>query len=92
VQGARAKRKFRDVPGVGNAQALRPYVLDVLRPWIDERHVLARLHHMGADIPADGARSNNSYLRTHAFIPRSCWQPRLARRLGSSQKGEPEAN
>jgi hypothetical protein len=39
----------------------------VLGPGIDERHVLARLHHMGAGIPADSTSSNNSYLPTHAF-------------------------
>jgi hypothetical protein len=41
----------------------------MLGPRIDERHVLARLHHMGAGIPADGTRSDNSYLPTHAFLP-----------------------
>jgi hypothetical protein len=44
-------------------------MLDMLGPWIDERHVLARLHHMGAGIPADGTRSDDSYLSTHAFLP-----------------------
>jgi hypothetical protein len=58
-----------DVPGVGDAQAVLPHVLDMLGPWIDERHVLARLHHMGAGIPADGTCANNSYLPTHAFLP-----------------------
>jgi hypothetical protein len=54
---------------VGDAQAVLPHVLDMLGPWIDERHVLARLHHMGAGIPADGTRSDNRYLPTHAFPP-----------------------
>jgi hypothetical protein len=40
----------------------------MLGPRIDERHVLARLHHMGANIPADGTRSDNGYLPTHAFL------------------------
>jgi len=44
-------------------------VLDMLGPWIDERHVLARLHHMGAGIAADRARSDDSYFPTHAFLP-----------------------
>jgi hypothetical protein len=42
-------------------------VLDVLGPRIDERHVLARLHHMGAGISANGTSSYDSYLPTHAF-------------------------
>jgi len=46
-----------------------PHVLNMLGPRIDERHVLARLHHMGAGIPADGTRSDNSYLPTHGFLP-----------------------
>ena len=50
--------------GVGDAQAV--HMLDMLGPWNDERHVLARLHHMRAGIPADGARSDDSYLPTHA--------------------------
>ena len=69
VQRAHGNREFCDVPGVGDAQAVLPHVLDMLGPWIDERHVLARLHHMGAGIPADGTRSDNSYLPTHAFLP-----------------------
>jgi hypothetical protein len=44
-------------------------MLDMLGPWIDERHVLARLHHMGAGIPADGTRSDNRYFPAHAFLP-----------------------
>src|ERR1700716_3370211 len=39
------------------------------RPCFDDRHLLARLHHMGANIPANGTRSDNSYLPTHAFLP-----------------------
>jgi hypothetical protein len=37
---------------------------------------------MGAGIPADGTRSDNSYLSSHAFLP---FFRRLARRLGTSQ-------
>jgi hypothetical protein len=59
-------------------------MLDMLRPWIDERHVLARLHHMGAGISADGTRSDNDDLPPHAFL-RASWALRLARRPGSSQ-------
>jgi hypothetical protein len=40
---------------------------------------------MGAGIPADGTRSDNSYLPTHAFLP-ALLAPRLARRPGSSQR------
>src|SRR5258705_11802605 len=62
-------REFCHVPGVGDAQAVLPHVLNMLGPRIDERHVLARLHHMGAGVPADGTRSDNSYLPTHTFLP-----------------------
>src|SRR5712672_2349921 len=67
VQHAHGNREFRDVPCVGDAQSVLPHVLDVLGPRIDERHVLARLHHMGAGIPANGTSSDDSYLPTHAF-------------------------
>ena len=66
VQRPHGNREFRDVHGVGDAQALLPHVLDMLGPRIDERHVLARLHHMGAGIPADGTCSDDNYLPTHA--------------------------
>src|SRR5258706_1933171 len=69
VQRSHGNREFCDVPGVGDAQAVLPHVLNMLGPRIDERHVLARLHHMGAGIPADGTRSDNSYLPTHTFLP-----------------------
>src|ERR1700738_1741114 len=41
----------------------------MLGPWIDDRPAPPRLHHMGAGIPADGTRSDDSYLPTHAFLP-----------------------
>jgi hypothetical protein len=41
----------------------------MLGPRIDERHVLARLHHMRAGISADRTRAKDSYLPTHAFLP-----------------------
>src|SRR5260221_9623728 len=41
----------------------------MLGQWIDECPVLARLHHMGAGIPADGTCSDDSYLPAHAFLP-----------------------
>src|SRR5450432_1380853 len=69
VQRAHRNREFRDVLGVGDAQAVLSHVLDMLRPRIDEGHVLARLHHMGAGIAADRTRSDNRYLPTHAFLP-----------------------
>jgi hypothetical protein len=40
----------------------------MLGPGIDERDVLARLHHMRAGISADRTRSDNNYLPTHAFL------------------------
>src|SRR5580693_5175257 len=54
---------------MGDAQAMLPHVLDMLGPWIDERDLLTRLHHMRAGIPADGTRPDDSYLSTHAFLP-----------------------
>jgi hypothetical protein len=44
-------------------------VFDMLGPWIDEGYVLARLHHMGAGIPADRTRSDDRDLPTHCFPP-----------------------
>jgi hypothetical protein len=63
-----------------------PHVLNMLGPWIDERHVLARLHHMGAGIPADGTRSDNCYLPPHAVLPALLAAQRLPRRPRSSQQ------
>src|SRR5712675_1679856 len=69
VQRAHGNGEFRDVLGVGDAQAVFPHMLDMLGPGIDERHVLARLHHMGAGIAADRTRSHDRYLPPHAFLP-----------------------
>ena len=54
---------------MGDAQAVLSHVLDMLGPRIDEGHVLAGLHHMGAGIAADRARSDNGNLPAHAFLP-----------------------
>src|SRR6476661_9120430 len=69
MKRANGDREFHDVSCVGDAQAVLPHMFDMLGPWIDERHVLARLHHMGANIPPDGTRSDNGNLPTHAFLP-----------------------
>ena len=69
VQRADGNRKLRNVHGVGNPQAVFAHVLDMLGPGVDERDVLARLHHMGPGITADRARANDGYLPTHAFLP-----------------------
>ena len=69
VQRAHRDREFRDVLGMGDAQAVLSHVLDMLGPGIDERDVLARLHHMGAGIAADRTRSDDRYLPAHAFLP-----------------------
>jgi hypothetical protein len=68
VERAHRNREFRDVHGVGDAQPALPHVLDMLRPGIDERDVLTRLHHMGAGIAADGARSDDRDLPAHGFL------------------------
>ena len=69
MQRAHGNREFRDVPGVGDAQAVLPHVFDMLGPWVDERDVLAGLHHMGAGVAADRTRSDDRYLPPHAFLP-----------------------
>jgi hypothetical protein len=69
VERAHRNREFRDVHGVGDAQPALPHVLDMLRPGIDERDVLTRLHHMGAGIAADGARSDDRDFSAHGFSP-----------------------
>jgi hypothetical protein len=56
---------------VRHPQAVLSHLLDVLGPGIDERHVLAGLHHMGAGIPADRTRSDDGYLPVHAVLPAS---------------------
>src|SRR5262245_48431514 len=45
------------------------HMLDVRGPRIDERHVLAGLYHMGADIAAHRTRSDNGYPSAHTFLP-----------------------
>jgi hypothetical protein len=54
-----------------DAQAMFRHMLNMRGPWIDERHVLPGLHHMGAGIPADGTRPDDRYLPTHVFPPRA---------------------
>ena len=84
VQRADGNGEFRDVHGVGDAQAVLAHVLDMLGPRIDEGDVLARLHHMGAGIAADRARTNDGYFPTHAFLPGFLVRE-LARQRGGSQ-------
>ena len=43
-------------------------MLDMRRPRIDEGHVLAGLHHMGAGIAADRARSDKGYFLAHDLL------------------------
>jgi hypothetical protein len=52
---------------MSDAQAVLAHVLDMFGPGIDERDVLARLHHMGAGIPADGACAHDRYFLAHGF-------------------------
>ena len=54
-----------NVHGVGDAQPVLAHMLDMLGPGIDERDVLAGLHHMGAGIAADGACSDDRDLPAH---------------------------
>ena len=69
MQRAHGDGEFRHVPGVRHAQAMLSHMLDVLGPGIDERHVLAGLHHMGAGIAADRTRSDDGNLLAHAVLP-----------------------
>src|SRR5262245_10394885 len=69
VQGAHGHAEFRYVHGMRHAQAVLSHLLDVGGPRIDERHVLAGLYHMGADIAAHRTRSDNGYLPAHTFPP-----------------------
>ena len=71
-------REFRDIHRVGDAQAVLAHVLDMFGPGIDERDVLARLHHVGAGISADGAGSDDRYFLAHACPLFSLWRFSLA--------------
>jgi hypothetical protein len=83
VQRAHGNLEFRDVLGVGDAQAVLSHVLDMIGPWIDERDVLARLHHMRAGISADRTRSDDRYLPAHVVLP--FLAAKVAPRQGPSQ-------
>jgi hypothetical protein len=45
------------------------HVFDMRRPRIDKGHILAGLHHMGAGITADRARSDDGNLAAHSIPP-----------------------
>ena len=85
VQRAHGNGEFRYIHGVGDAQAVFAHMLDMLGPWIDEGHVLARLHHMGAGISPDGTGSDDRDFLAHAFplrfILSFCLQLFLAAKL-----------
>ena len=68
VERAHRHGEFRFLHGMRHAQAVLSHVLDVRRPRIDEGHVLAGLHHMGAGIAADRARSDKGNLPSHDFL------------------------
>jgi hypothetical protein len=70
VQRAHRNGEFRNVPGMGDAQAVLPHVLDVFGPWIDEGDVLAGPHHMGTGVAADGPCSDDGDFPAHASSPR----------------------
>ena len=71
VQRAHRHGEFRLLHGVGHAQAVLAHVFDMLGPGIDEGHVFARSHHVGARIATDGAGSDEGdFLLTHPqFYP-----------------------
>jgi tripartite-type tricarboxylate transporter receptor subunit TctC len=52
-----------------DAQAMLAHVLDVGGPWVDEGHILTRLHHVRAGIAADRTGSDNRNFPTHNFPP-----------------------
>jgi len=58
----------------------------MLGPRIDERYVLARLHHMRAGIPANCTRSHDRYLLAHCFLPLNFRYGLLLRRIFFSRR------
>jgi hypothetical protein len=66
MQRAHRHRELRDIHRMGDTQAVFAHVLDMLGPWIDEGHVLAGLHHVGAGISADGAGPDDRDFLAHA--------------------------
>ena len=79
VQRAHRHGELGDVLGVRDAQPVRLHVVDVLGPGIDERHVLARLRHVRARIPADRSRPDDGNLAAHALLPACPLQAKVAR-------------
>jgi hypothetical protein len=69
VQRAHRHGELRLLHGVGHAQAVLAHVLDMRRPRIDERHVLAGPRHVGAGVAADRSRSDNHNLAAHFILP-----------------------
>src|SRR5208283_4757234 len=61
--------EFRLPHGVRHAQTMLAHLIDMGGPRIDERHILAGLHHMGAGIAADRARSDDGNLAAHSLPP-----------------------
>ena len=62
-------RELRHVHRMRDAQPMLAHMLDVLGPRVDERHILARLRHVGAGITPDRARPDDGYLPGHASHP-----------------------
>ena len=69
VQRTHRHGEFRLLHCMCHAQPVRPHVLDMRRPRIDESHVLAGLHHMRARITADRAGPDNGDLLAHLLLP-----------------------
>ena len=88
MQRAHGDGEFRDVFGVGDAQAVLAHVLDMLGPWIDEGDVFAGLHHMGAGISADRTCSDDRYLAAHSVLP-AFPLPEASAPMGLFTSGEP---
>src|SRR5204863_7606417 len=61
-------RELRHVHRMRYAQPMLAHMLDMLGPRVDERHILARLRHVGAGITPDRARPDDGYLVAHGLL------------------------
>ena len=68
MQRPHRNRELRHVHRVADAQPMLAHMLDMLGPRVDERHILARLRHVGAGIPPDRARPDDGYLVAHGLL------------------------
>ena len=82
VQGARLGRERLRPLVMRDAQPVFLDLLDVLRPRVDERHILAGLRHMRAGIAADRPGADDDDPLAHCFLPNSAFADRIPWELG----------